>query len=180
MGRTLTTAVAARAVGVAPTTLQKYAQQGRVPFNVTPGGHRRFDPAEVVAALRSTPTVLGLRGIIEAWLRSIPEGLRPPHMSIFGSVARGDQGADSDIDLLVVRPPGVTYGHRDWANARARIILAVHRELGRSLDVLDLSEDDLPRLAATSPGLAEQLCAQGVVVHGKALGDLCQALDMSP
>lgn len=31
--------------------MRKYARQGRVPFDQTPGGHRRFDIEEAVAAL---------------------------------------------------------------------------------------------------------------------------------
>lgn len=42
----------AAALGVEPTTVQRYAREGRIPFETTPGGHRRFDVAEVVAALR--------------------------------------------------------------------------------------------------------------------------------
>lgn len=98
VGRTSTTSDAARVVGIAATTLQKYAQQGRVPFNLTPGGHRRFDPAEVAAALRSPPTLPGFREIVECWLLSIPMRCDPCHMSGFGSVAPATNGlTDSDI-----------------------------------------------------------------------------------
>lgn len=34
-----------------PCTIQAYAREGRIPFDVTPGGHRRFDLNEVRGAL---------------------------------------------------------------------------------------------------------------------------------
>ena len=51
MPRTATTEQLARALHVGPATVRKYARQRRVPFDTTPGGHRRFDVDEAVAAL---------------------------------------------------------------------------------------------------------------------------------
>lgn len=55
MARTATTEQVARALRVGPATVRKYARQRRVPFDTTPGGHRRFDVAEAVAALTGDP-----------------------------------------------------------------------------------------------------------------------------
>lgn len=41
----------ASALGLRPATVQMYARNGRIPFDTTPGGHRRFDVDEVRAAL---------------------------------------------------------------------------------------------------------------------------------
>src|SRR5687767_12670483 len=49
--RTATTSEVAAVLGLAPATVQKYAREQRIPFGVTPGGHRRFDIKEVRAAL---------------------------------------------------------------------------------------------------------------------------------
>lgn len=43
----LTPAEVGRIVGVAPTTVTRWAREGRLPCLVTLGGHRRFDPAVV-------------------------------------------------------------------------------------------------------------------------------------
>lgn len=51
MPRSATTQEVARALHVGPATVRKYARQRRVPFDTTPGGHRRFDIDEAVAAL---------------------------------------------------------------------------------------------------------------------------------
>lgn len=51
--RTASTSDVARALGVGSPTVQSYARQGRIPFGVTPGGHRRFNLDEVRDALRA-------------------------------------------------------------------------------------------------------------------------------
>ena len=43
--------VLARALNVSGETIRYHARQGRIPFAVTPGGHRRFDIDEVKEAL---------------------------------------------------------------------------------------------------------------------------------
>ena len=49
--RTATSKAVANALGVSTATVQAYARSDRIPFSVTPGGHRRFDVAEVQVAL---------------------------------------------------------------------------------------------------------------------------------
>ena len=47
----LTPAEVARLVGVSATTVTRWAREGRLPCQVTLGGHRRFDP-EIVDELQ--------------------------------------------------------------------------------------------------------------------------------
>lgn len=51
VNRVHATAEVAEALGLSPATVQQYARNGRIPFDATPGGHRRFDIEEVRAAL---------------------------------------------------------------------------------------------------------------------------------
>lgn len=51
--RNATTKEVAAALHVEPTTVQRYARDGRIPFDTTPGGHRRFDVDEVIRFLDS-------------------------------------------------------------------------------------------------------------------------------
>jgi excisionase family DNA binding protein len=60
--RDQTTKQIADALGLAPSTVQKYARDGRIPHDLTPGNHRRFDLEEVrdvlyapVSSLSSAP-----------------------------------------------------------------------------------------------------------------------------
>lgn len=52
------------------------------------------------------------------------------HASLFGSVARGEQRADSDIDLLVDLPPGSSLMDV------SRLGLALEDALGRPVDLI--------------------------------------------
>jgi excisionase family DNA binding protein len=47
----LTAAQAATLLGVSVRTLDRYIEQGRITPKRTPGGHRRFDPADVIRLL---------------------------------------------------------------------------------------------------------------------------------
>lgn len=51
MNRTATTEQVAAALHVQPATVRKYARDQRLPFDTTPGGHRRFDVDEAVHAM---------------------------------------------------------------------------------------------------------------------------------
>jgi DNA-binding transcriptional MerR regulator len=53
--RVHSTGAVAVSLRVRPCTVQAYARDGRIPFDVTPGGHRRFDLDEVRAALENPP-----------------------------------------------------------------------------------------------------------------------------
>lgn len=50
-GRSATTSQVGQALGLRAATVQAYARNGRIPFDLTPGGHRRFNIGEVRAAL---------------------------------------------------------------------------------------------------------------------------------
>lgn len=51
MERLLTTGQVARALGLQAATVRLYAREHKVPFDSTPGGHRRFNLSEVQIAL---------------------------------------------------------------------------------------------------------------------------------
>ncbi|TVP74972.1 MAG: helix-turn-helix domain-containing protein [Nitriliruptor sp.] len=51
MARTATTTQVAAALHVKPATVRKYAREHRLPFDTTPGGHRRFSVEEAVRAV---------------------------------------------------------------------------------------------------------------------------------
>ena len=51
MVRTATTEQVAAALHVKPATVRKYARERRLPFDTTPGGHRRFNVEEAVHAV---------------------------------------------------------------------------------------------------------------------------------
>ena len=52
------------------------------------------------------------------------------NVRVFGSMARGDAGADSDVDLLVTLPPGAS------ALALGGLLMDAQDLLGRRVDVV--------------------------------------------
>jgi excisionase family DNA binding protein len=64
----LTTAEAAQLAGVATTTVKRWADQGLLPFERTPGGHRRFERAAIERVLREQRSGDGGDPLIGSWL----------------------------------------------------------------------------------------------------------------
>ncbi len=63
----LTITEAAEQLGVHPTTLRRWADQGEIPVMLTPGGHRRFATADLVRFADSRRRVRALAGLEQVW-----------------------------------------------------------------------------------------------------------------
>lgn len=116
---------------MAATTLQKWAQRGLVPFDVTAGGHRRFDLEELRRALRHGLAPADLDRLRR--LRRDIDGAVRRHgfanIRVVGSVARGEQRPGSDVDLLVDAGPDATLLDVMAAEAELEGILGVEIDL---------------------------------------------------
>jgi predicted nucleotidyltransferase len=95
------------------------------------------------AAGQLVARLAGLRGIVIGRLRELARDLDPQPLSLtlFGSFARGDAGAESDIDILAVRPAEADgdrwpAGLTEFAS-RARVLT------GNRVQVIDYDLDDL-------------------------------------
>lgn len=64
-------------------------------------------------------------------------------VALFGSAARGDMRADSDIDLFVVRPDDVDVDDQTWHGQTARLSLLVSRWTGNDARVFELSASEV-------------------------------------
>jgi predicted nucleotidyltransferase len=93
-------------------------------------------------------------------------GSQPLHASLFGPAARGDGDADSDIDLLLIRPAGVgeddppwseqVDGLRglvvDWTGNRCQVFQPDLTRLGEHVHAGDPLMEELEREAVTIAG----------------------------
>lgn len=114
MARTATTKQVAAALGVKETTVQLYSRQNRVPFDRTPGGHRRYDVDEVLAAL-------GRDGAPQSRLTPIaPTGLGA------GVVTTRSALADMDARRRAVSGEVLEGAETDTAAASAAVSLIEH------------------------------------------------------
>ncbi len=94
-------------------------------------------------------------------VRRLVEAYRPLGVYLFGSVARGDAGPDSDYDLLVVVPDDAPPERR-----RSRLAYEALRGTGAAADVLVCTRsyfDERRLLKASLPGT---VLREGRRLHG--------------
>lgn len=92
---------------------------------------------------------------------SAPEGVT---VAIYGSVARGDPTAKSDVDLLVVFPDAVTLDARDQFVTGLRD--SVRLWTGNDAQVYDVTETDLARQQEEADPIVDSWSADGIIVFG--------------
>ena len=85
---------------------------------------------------------------------------------VYGSTARGQATASSDVDLLLVRPVGIAVDHADWARQVADLSGAVTDWSGNQSDVLEYDLDELRRLRDEGDPLLVSLERDSVVLYG--------------
>lgn len=116
---------------------------------------------EGLGSLRSQ-LVERLKGTVGAWKKPAAVVL------LFGSVARGDAGADSDLDLLVVRRRDTEEDLVRWQDQLAALESEATAWTGNETRVIEYGEEDL-----TDPnvrGLVEEGLGEGIAIYGTRPG----------
>lgn len=97
----------------------------------------------------------------------------PSSLVAFGSFAGGEAGADSDVDVLAVRPAGAT---DEWTDSLGRWVDQATRALGSPVNLIEVAAEELPALLARSgPSVWKDAASQGIVIAGVALTELAKA-----
>jgi Nucleotidyltransferase domain len=73
----------------------------------------------------------------------------PEYAAMFGSTARGEERADSDIDVFVLRPAGVPSDHEGWRSQVTQLERDITRWTGNDTRVLELDLTDVDEAAAS-------------------------------
>jgi predicted nucleotidyltransferase len=104
-------------------------------------------------------------------MRQIAEELPVPPASaiIFGSFARGEADAESDIDALLVRPRGIDEADEAWSASVQQWIDRVGEMSGNRVEVLRANEDEVPARLERGGSIWQDIERDGLLVHGKAL-----------
>lgn len=107
---------------------------------------------------------------LESEIRSVVDHnhLRPAAVVLFGSFARRSGDADSDIDILLVRPDDIDGDAPSWVAQRGLLADTVERRSGNRAQIVELSTTELDEAVAHNEPLIDSLRADGVVVAGAA------------
>lgn len=113
---------------------------------------------EALASLRHT-LLSRMRAQLTTWQVS------PVAAWLFGSVARGDATATSDIDLLLIHPP--SSGDDDTWDGQVDCLRELVRSWsGNQLEVLSLGVDELHQLRDRRERLIDELLSDAVLLAG--------------
>jgi len=99
----------------------------------------------------------------------------PAHVSIFGSAARGDGDARSDIDIFVVRPAGVAEDDPGWREQLERLADHVYDWTGNHAALSEVSAADVRRLRRERPPVVGELRRDAITLAGPAPAELLGA-----
>ncbi len=100
----------------------------------------------------------GLRNAISSWNPA------PHSVLVFGSVARGQAGPSSDLDLLVVRPLAVSAEADKWRGQLAHLEDLGTAWTGNDTRILEYDEGELEDVAVRR--VIEQALADGIELYG--------------
>jgi predicted nucleotidyltransferase len=106
-----------------------------------------------------TPTTSD--AVLAEVVRRLVGAYRPERVYLFGSVARGDAGPDSDYDLLVVVPDDAPLERR-----RSRLAHEVLRGTGTAADVLVCTRSYFEQRRLLKASLPGTVLREGVALHG--------------
>lgn len=107
-----------------------------------------------------------LRSRLIERLKEVVTGWSQPPASVFlfGSVARGEASADSDLDLLVVRRSDVDGEDPEWEEQLAALERDATAWTGNEARVLEFAEQEISDLEVR--GIAEEALEEGVPIFG--------------
>ena len=181
-GSPLTLRTLADLAGVSP------AQASRVlPRLVNLGLVERsdFPPAALFSlirenlAARAVLNLVDLRASFLVELRLLCTALDPPPVSVvlYGSLARGEAGPESDIDVLVVRPVDVVEDDETWGTSLSSWVEKIEILSGNQVNLLEVSEKEITSLI-DGGGMPWSVIAQeGVLLSGRPLGGVSVPAD---
>lgn len=121
--------------------------------------HLAAPAVELLRAIRSE-LFNRVRALAESWK------IAPPHLSIFGSAARGDGDTASDIDVFVVRPEGIDDDDPAWAGQVDALAHAIRQWTGNHAGIAQVSPADVKRLARDRPPIVKELESDAIALLG--------------
>jgi predicted nucleotidyltransferase len=114
----------------------------------------------------------GLRGKLLSQIRKEVEAwaIAPVHVSLFGSTARGDGDAGSDVDLFIVRPTAVD--DSPWRDQLDELGEKIERWTGNRAAMVEISEPNLARLVADAAPIVAEIRADAIPLGGSGVSEV--------
>lgn len=133
--------------------------------------NRNHLAAEAVNLLMNLRAKLfeNIRGEIANW------EIVPLHASVFGSTARGDGDTDSDIDVLIVRPPHVTQDETQWQAQLGALRKQIEAWTGNHAVIADKSERELADLQEQERPILAEFRSDAVILYGESVATLLES-----
>ena len=100
-----------------------------------------------------------LENILHEIIKRILDVVQPKNIILFGSAVRGEMGANSDIDLLVVVPSGLH--RRKTAQKIYRNLIG----LGFAVDIIVVTEDDIEQFKDHNGMVIQPALEEGKVLY---------------
>jgi predicted nucleotidyltransferase len=101
-----------------------------------------------------------LAHLVDSWK------VAPVHVSLFGSMARGEGNTSSDIDLFVVRPQSVEHEEPQWREQLDLLARKVQRWTGNPVGIVEVGIEEIPRLRKEEPPILAELRTDAITVAG--------------
>jgi predicted nucleotidyltransferase len=145
---------------------------------------RDVPPASLVrlaAGNLAAQTLMSLANLHTAAIDRMTELARaitpaPASLIVFGSFGRGQAGSESDVDVLVVRPPLKVNEEDVWTDSLWRWEDSARRAIGNPVNIIEVSVEEVPTLLARKgPSVWRDAAREGVVISGSALTALVEA-----
>lgn len=126
-------------------------------------------------AAKAVELLMGLRlELFERIEKAIGEWeIAPVHASVFGSTARGDGGLDSDIDMLIIRPPGVADDDH-WEAQLDALREQIEAWTGNQANPVQRSEAEMAELVRQQRPIVAELRSDAILVAGRDLASLLE------
>ncbi len=96
----------------------------------------------------------------------------PMSVIVFGSFARGEADAESDIDTVLVRAIGFDESDEAWSASVEQWRSQIRRVGGNPVEVLEVGADEIgARLSSRQP-VWRDIRREGIVIHGRGIDEL--------
>lgn len=128
-------------------------------------------------AARVVLTLARLLESVMGRLSELAHAISPPPESliVFGSFARSETIATSDLDVLAIRAKGVPADDNDWIDALGAWELVARRIVGNPVNMMVVSADEVPALLRRHSGPWRTIANEGVVLVGRPLNSFARA-----